>query len=265
MPDPKLRKRFALPGKPTEQDHQRFYGKKEEAHKFAAPAPDESLSASPLDTTTLQNVKDWLNIIQSDQTDDDLIQAMITAFGTYLLWRTGLGAQNGNHVQSPFNSVCVWDEFYDGLGGDAIITQNRPITNVTAVIVDQYSIPQSAGPAYWGWVVDGAGISVRLRQGFIGPGALPWGTIASPFRALAPGLRFYKGVQNIELQYSAGFSVTPFDLELASKRTVALNYKRRDWTGRRTRSLGLNAGSETYTEWVLDPQDEAVIYSYVRL
>lgn len=225
-------------------------------------APQEqNLSPSPLDLTTLQNVKDWLHL--NSVNDDQMIQACITAFSIYVLWRTGTGDQNGDLQQSPFTQVCSFSEWYDGAGTTRLYLRNRPIASVTLVTIDGVTIPRSTGPTVLGWVVDGRAKSIALRTGSGSAPSLPFTAWQSgPYRAFNR-LAFNVGIQNVNVQYSAGYAQVPFDLELAAKRIVAKAYKMKDWIGEENRAMGLNAGSQRFN-WEMSKDDEYILANYSR-
>lgn len=58
---------------------------------------------------------------------------------------------------------------------------------------------------------------------------------------------------------------TPPDIEIANRQMVALNYKRRDWIGLKSRAMGGNAGSTTYGDWIIPPEAMQVLSTYKRL
>ena len=129
-----------------------------------SPPAEQSLSPSLLDLTTLQNVKDWLQIKAS--ADDNLIQGAITALGYYFLWRTGLGSQNGVNTSSPLSNIVSYNETYDGNGSDRLYLRNRPIQNPPALsplvlTVNGNVIAQSTSYPIPGWVIDADGKSLQ--------------------------------------------------------------------------------------------------------
>src|ERR1700683_5558777 len=88
----KRRKKFHVTGKSTPAKEKLFVEKGSEL-RMMAPPPEQDLAASPYDLTTLQNVKDFLNM--EGDSDDNLLQGMITAFGMAFLWETGFNNQDG--------------------------------------------------------------------------------------------------------------------------------------------------------------------------
>jgi hypothetical protein len=89
---------------------------------------------SPLDLTTLANLKGsstyngWIASqgLSTTTIDDSVLQSCITAWGYEFLTRTGLGDQNGDFQQSPFNQVCSFNET-GSVGGITLSTTEKPL------------------------------------------------------------------------------------------------------------------------------------------
>lgn len=221
---------------------------------------------SALDLTTVQLFKAWQGSIGTWNTQDDpVIEACIAAWGAEFLWRTGMGDQNGDMEQSPFNSVCNFDETYDGKGGYRFFPTNRPIQSVSALIINGISIPQSTGYASQGWVIDGSAKSISLRSGFTGWGGWTgYSWPAGPYHAFGGGLRFWRAIQNVNIQYMAGYQQTPDDIVEAANIVVLQNYKRRKYQDEASRSVSGGGGSIRYRDWEIPPQVERVVRHYSR-
>ena len=259
MPAQEQRRQFSFPGKPPEDFLKQAFRPKEEP--LMAPPPEQSLSTSPMDLTTVANVKDWLSIPQSNTSEDSLIQACITANGFYWLWRCGLGNQNGVNTQSPLNSVCTFNETYDGNGSARFYLRNRPIQSVIALLINGNSVPVSPAYGQAGYVIDGDAKSLSIRTMGGGSGQT-FSFNSYPISGFA--WFFAKGIQNVNVQYTAGYSVTPFDVEQASKKIVALNFRSRDWIGEKSRAMAAGAGTVTYGTWAMDEECERVMLAYQR-
>src|SRR5438105_169179 len=156
--------------------------------------------SSNLDLCTTQSVKDWIIGLHGTVGDIEILQDIITAWGYEFLHRTGLGDQNGDFKQSPFTSITSFNDTYDGTGTYRLFLKNRPIVNVASLTINGMQIAASGSVATQGYVVDGNAKSIALRSGIPGTGA-PSPTFsqwqAGPFHALGGGLRFWKGIQNI--------------------------------------------------------------------
>jgi hypothetical protein len=210
---------------------------------------------NPIDISTIANVKAWTGVISSNE--DQTIQDALTAFSSHILHLTGRGPADGSiPAASPFTSVVSYDEFYDGNGNDRLPLRNWPIQSVTLVSDAGRSIASAVGFSGPGYVVDQSKKFIVLR-GMVSPGY-------AVFRSPRFGhFGFTLGTQNIEVQYTAGFSAVPFDLEMLARKVVALNYKSRQWIGQKSQAMAAGAGTVSY-DWKLDPIDLATIEFYKR-
>ena len=200
-------------------------------------------------------------------TDDQQIQDCITAFSDYVLYLTSRGPQNGSFpTESPFVQPVQYDEVYDGSGTPRQQVNNWPVTAVASVNINGLAVPQSTNVNTPGWVVDGDGKFISLRGGMNQ-------TVATfqNYRSQGVGSSFMygggfsPGIQNVEIVYTAGFNGVPPDLEMATRKTVALNYVRRGWIGQKSRALAQGAGTVTYGTWEMDDDCKTIIYKYRRM
>ncbi|SRR6266550_419616 len=225
-------------------------------------------AGSLLDLTTVDQVKSWIpGLAAAGSADDAIIQACITAWGFEFLNRTGLGNQNGDLLQSPFCGVCNFSETYDGTGTSRLFVRNRPVKNVSALIINGIQVAQSSGYSVQGWVIDGNGKSISLRSGLLGwGGSFPqtaWQSGA--YRAFGGGMRFFEGIQNISLQYSAGYNNTPADVVECALKVVAQNYKRRNFVDERSRAMSAGGGTISYRDWDVPIECQHVVDRYTRV
>lgn len=205
-----------------------------------------------IDLSSIQDVKTWLGIGQGNTSDDSPIQDCITAFSVYVLRLTARGAADGSiPTVSPFVQPVSYDEFYDGSGTDSLQLRNWPITAVASLNVNGRTIPASSGIGHFGYVVDGDGKFLSMRSG--GWNYQRGGGCSSGFP---------DGAQNVEVQYTAGFAAVPFDLEMAVRKTVALNYKRKSWIGQRAQAMAGGAGTVSYSTWEMDADAARTIEYY---
>lgn len=225
-------------------------------------------AGSPLDLTTVTIVKDWLTGFGANSADDAKIQACITAWGYEFINRTGRGDQNGDFQQSPYVTVCNFTETHDGSDTARLYLRNRPIVNVSSLMINGISIGQSGAVGMSGYVIDGTGRSIALRQGIAGIGSSPssgYGSyVSGPFRSVGSGLKFWKGIQNVTVQYSAGYGSTPFDIVECANKVVAQNYRRRNWVDEESRAVASGGGSVRYRSWTIPPECQDVVDRYTR-
>jgi hypothetical protein len=219
-------------------------------------------AGSNVDLTTVDQVKSWIPGLQASTSDDALIQACITAWGFEWLQRTGMGNQSGDFHQSPFNAICPFAETYDGCGTLRLFLRNRPIVDVTSLTINGVQIAKSSGFSSAGFVIDGARKSIALRVG------LGWGNLwqswqAGSYRAFG-GLRFWQGIQNVEVQYTAGYNDTPADIVQCANKVVQLNYKRRSYADERTRAMAGGGGTISFRDWDIPVECLFVVDRYSR-
>lgn len=220
-------------------------------------------TTSQLDLTTLAAVKSWLQIATGVTTDDQIIQDCITALGAYILRITGRGPEDGTlPTASPFVSPQPYDEWYDGTGTNRMPIRNWPITAVSFVNINGTAIPQSTSPQVSGWVVDGDKRFITLRGGF-SPAVATFQNYGNQ-RGRGCGAVFPPDVQNVEVSYTAGFAAVPFDLEMAARKIVSLNYKKRGWIGQVSQAMASGAGTVTYGMWEMDKDAMRTIDYYQR-
>jgi hypothetical protein len=196
--------------------------------------------------------------------DDQTIQDCITAFSLAVLRMTGRGNADGSIPStSPLVTPVAYNERYDGNGQRKLYVHNWPIAPSPApvVIIGVTTIPQSTSMSTPGWVIDQDGRAFVLRGG-----ANPYHQVFGGGRARMErgGYRFALGEQNINLQYSGGFSGVPYDLEMTARKVVALNFKRTGWIGQRSQAMAEGGGTVSYGTWEMDPDCERTLLYYRR-
>lgn len=218
------------------------------------------MATNPIDLTVVANIQTWLgNQNAFTGAEAQTVQDAITAFSLYVLHLTGRGNADGSvPTASPFATSVSYDEFYDGNGNDTLPLRNWPITAVSSVIDTGVTIQASTSTTSPGYVVDQSKKFLVLRGGGNGYG------YGRNYRgALSRSCRGWSlGTQNIEVQYTAGFSAVPFDLEMCARKVVALNYRKRSWIGQKAQAMAAGAGTISYGTWEMDDQDRRVIEYY---
>lgn len=209
-----------------------------------------SLTTSSADLMTLNQVKAWLKIQPSQTANDAILQLLISSFSQWVLHRTG---------RDTFNSVNSYTETQDGHGGTRLFLRNSPIQTVSNVIVGAYSIPQSTSVTANGWFIEDSLKSIALR---ITP---------NTYMTMVPsGLYpycFERGQGNVQVMYTAGYTIVPFDLQEAAMEAIAINYSRKDWIDIAQLTLGAGqgvTGSTVYHKWALPPSINMVLDRYAR-
>lgn len=179
-----------------------------------------TISASPMDLGTLSGVKNWLGITGSDQ--DENLQACLTAASIEVLRMTGRGSRNWQTATvSPFNQSCPFNEVYDGVSGQKLFLNNFPINSVQQLSLSGRIVPESTGPQFPGFTIDGQGRSLVLSfGGALSPDTFQYISLyGNGYTSGAGAIRrpspFGVGAQQIQVQYMAGFNASPIvdDLE----------------------------------------------------
>jgi hypothetical protein len=220
-----------------------------------------SVTANPIDITTLAAVKAWAAIQSSNE--DQIVQDAITAFSNYVLNFTGRGNADGSVPStSPFNAVVSYDEFYDGNGNDRLLLRNWPIVTVTSVKDSGVTIPASSSTTSPGYTIDQDRKFLVLRYGgnSFTRGWGGYGYRGPQFSRTGWSL----GTQNVEVAYTAGFTVTPFDLEMCARKVVSLNYKRRQRIDQKSQAMAGGAGTVSFYDWQMDETDMQTLQFYRR-
>lgn len=198
------------------------------------------MAANPIDLTTVAAVSSYLSLVTPGPADQ-IVQLLVTGASQYFLSRTGLAS---------LNSVGSFSDWYDGNGNQRLFLRNRPIVSVVAVRVSGRSIPLSTAYGQGGYLIHGDGKSLVIRSG---------GTTGVSWFSSCP--RFDLGVQNVFVQYTAGYAAVPFDVADKCAQLVAVNFKRRSWIDQ-TSQMIQQGGTMTYRDWEVPPEVERVIQIY---
>ena len=208
---------------------------------------------SPIDLTTLALVKDEANVQSSTQ--DSIIQGYITNWSQAVLNETGIAS---------FSQVQQFTETRNGNGNYQMFTRNRPIVNVAAVTVSGVAIPAAGVWPSWGYFVSDDQRSIWIRQAGSPVG---FSYAASPNNRIPSTPGFSRGVGNVVLTYNAGFAAVPNDLEIASRRMIAVYYKRKQTLdlSSEAEAAGGTTATTKYRDWKVPPEVACVVDFYRRL
>lgn len=135
-------------------------------------------------------------------------------------------------------AAADYDESYDGNGSHYMAVRQGPILSITSLMIDGLSITPASRTAV-GYAFKDAAV------------------------LLTGGLKFGRGVMNVEISYRAGYETIPGDVELAAIEGAALVYKRRGHLDVSSQAL---AGSTT--SYLIEAMPEvvaAVINTYKRV
>ncbi|HEX9490582.1 MAG TPA: hypothetical protein VF930_09865 [Stellaceae bacterium] len=178
------------------------------------------------DLTTLANVKVWFSPPLTTTSDDALLTRLITAASQFIqIW---LGRQIASQSYA---------ETRDGAGGRKLVFANAPATAVASLSIDGIAIPPASGPSTAGYVFSA---TTLYLQSYL----------------------FSPGFQNVAVAYTAGYGVTPPELEQACIELVALRYKERDRIGQVSKNLSGEVVSFTQKDMPADVQ--TVLQQYKR-
>lgn len=177
------------------------------------------------DLTTLENTKAWLGIQTTD--DDALLTRLIASASEFI--QTWL---NRSFASQAYNEVR------DGTGGCRMVFADYPVTSVQGVVVDGRPIPASTDFGTPGYRFDAN-------------------------RIILTGYVFSRGIGNVQLAYTGGFTETPKEIEQACIELVSLRFKERDRIGHQSKTLG----SETVSFIVKDMPDavQTILNNYRKV
>lgn len=135
-------------------------------------------------------------------------------------------------------AVTAYNETRNGNGGDRLFLLNGPIVAVTGVTVDGQIIPQATDSLAYGWVNDDS--IVYIRAGC-----------------------FARGVQNVNVQYSAGFATIPADVAQACIELVAEKFAKRNRIDKASETLGQQQ-TQSYIQADMPARVKTALQPYVR-
>lgn len=184
-----------------------------------------------VDTTslcTLQDVKNFLGITGSKDTEDTLIVDLIDG--------------ESNHMELYMGRVIVsaeQTEYHDGDGSAYLYPSNYPITSVSGIWDD----------TDWTWgsssLLTATNYSSRDDRVIVYKNSV-----------------FSKGKQNIKIIYTAGYSTVPEDLKVACMTEVSRKFKRRREAG--VESITKEDGTTSYSLVNFLPEVKSVLDRYKK-
>jgi hypothetical protein len=162
------------------------------------------MAAAPDDLCTVNDLAAWLP--NYNHNDDVNLQNLIT-YGSLQI----LTYLNRPHLLA--SAIGPLNETYDGNDSDRLLPHFFPIISVASVTVDGVSVSPSIQPSVAGFLWDSR-------------------------RVLLRGYVFKRGVQNVQVAYTAGYSALPLDLKQAAIEAFALAYRQRTHIGEKSNSMG---------------------------
>ena len=217
---------------------------------------------NPIDLTTVAAVQAWLGVnqVQGATGFDQNIQNVLTSCSLAWIRETARGPMDGSIPETnPLKTTVDYDEWYDGNGNVLLFLRNWPIVSVSVVTVDGCPVTASSSPRNPGYVIGGSGRYLALRYV-----AFPAGWMRGAYSRIGGVCGWSRGIQNVNVQYTAGFSAIPPDVADAVTREVGLHFKRRSWIGQKSQSLSGGAGTVVYDAAIRDQYCQKVLDSYQR-
>lgn len=180
------------------------------------------MSAGPNDLTTLASAKAWISTsIGVTTVDDAVLQEAIAAASQYFLNKVG---------RPNMSTVQTYTQNYNGNGNARLFPLQDPIISVTSLSVSR--------------------VSVAASSGWPSPGYL----IAPDFKSIyLLGNLFCRGIQNVALAYTAGFTAVPQDVATSTEMLIAQIYQRRQNVDKSSIALSQGGGTTSFKSWEADP------------
>lgn len=161
----------------------------------------------------LQDVKTYLGITSASE--DAMLTALVSAAST----------QIENYCNRIF-AQASYTETRNGNDAGAIFVRQFPIVSVQSVVVSGLVVPAATDTTSFGYTFDEERIYIRRDR---------WD---APARVSGYPVRFERGVQNVVLQYTAGYATIPADLVQACVELVGWKRAKRERLDKTSETLG---------------------------
>lgn len=185
------------------------------------------------DLTDLASVKAWIPVTTTN--DDALLTTLVSQVSTF--------------IQSWLNRTIAsqaYSEVRNGQGMPMLMLQNYPVAAIASLTVDGIVIPPRPP---------------------LGPGTAS-SSIGYTFDANAvylSGYSFCRGFQNVAISYTAGYAVTPIDIQQAANMTVGDWYKNARGPRLGVQSESIEAQSISYVQRAIPLQALAILQQYRKV
>lgn len=153
-----------------------------------------------VDLCTLAEVKAWANVTTAG--NDAMLTSLIANVSAFIR----------QYCSRDFDAA-TYTETRNGTGSTKLFLKNSPVTGVTSLTVDGYTIPLAASPTGNGYLFDANTIYLiggRLTGSPVGAG----GSV--------PGI-FTRSAQNVRVVYTAGYTRAPTDALPGDLRQAAID------------------------------------------
>jgi Phage gp6-like head-tail connector protein len=178
--------------------------------------------------TTLANLRSFLKLKSNETADDPLLELIIP-------WATGVITRYLHYDLSQ----TTYTEVRNGWNQQAIKTKVRPIISVTSVIIGTYAVPAATAPNTPGYLFDQFMIYLTPHTCRV----------------------FERGVQNINLVYSAGYAIIPPEIEFVALNLAARAYKSTGRIGMKSQSMN-GQTTASYADGELTKNEMKVLDTY---
>lgn len=161
------------------------------------------MSTNAKDLTTVDDVLAYLkDVTNPTQPVQDLLQRLVTSASFFIQ----------THLNRDFKSQS-YTERRNGTGGVLMLFSNYPVTAVSSVVIDGMDIP-------------------------VGNAAQPGYAFSETTLYLTGGYRFTRNIQNVQIEYTAGYAEIPSDVAQICIDLVCRKWKERDRIGINSKTLG---------------------------
>jgi hypothetical protein len=129
--------------------------------------------------TTLERTRDWVGV--NTNNDDIFLSRLIDETSRFIL----------SYLQRPTLFHYLFTDIHDGNGGYRQMLRHWPVQSITSVMVDEIAVPMLSGMPGSGYILE------------------PWDGLppGSPQSVSLRGYAFCKGLSNVSIAYTAGFSI----------------------------------------------------------
>lgn len=176
---------------------------------------------------TLADLKEWLSIPPATTTNDALLTKLLNAATAFM----------DTYMEREDVRASARTEARDGNGNRRLMVKHWPVTAVSSVEINGQAVPASASWAVNGYVFDKNSITLR-------------------------GLVFEDGVQNVQLAYTAGYTVVPDDLNQACIELAGFKYRTRDTTASGFQSKSLAGETISFSQKDMSTSVKSVLNEY---
>ncbi len=203
------------------------------------------MAANPGDLTTLANVRQYLGVTNTD--DDAILQRMLSACSTNCARFLGRNLLTQSYTETR-----------DGNDSSRMLLKQTPVTAVASLNIYTPSFP-------WGFGILAQGNNTPPTQVPVSPDGAQYqpGFAFDEFSIYLSGYTFYRGVQNVIIAYTAGYTTTPFDIEEAVIEWIADRFKFRGRVGEKSKALP-QGGSVSYELGFMPDRVKEALQLYKR-